>query len=262
MLPAMNRPTQRTHESHDIYDALRRRGSVHVISALATCMIGGACGDSAPSSARARRYLTPEEMSALRSEARAALKAELREEVRSELKNELRPAVVAELEREQHVLGQRDPVLPPGGTTDSPEPDVRDAPSASTERPKSEEDLWNKPGTHIWPLGSFPKLIELYVGSGLDEKLPTNIRTRYDAPPEILYCYTVFENPSPNATVTHVWRRGARLVSRVELEVGQSPKWRTWSKQRTQPHWVGTWSCEVLGPDGEQLGLTVFDIGG
>jgi hypothetical protein len=224
-------------------------------------MIGGACGDSAPSSARARRYLTPEEMASLRSEARAGLKEELREEVRNELRSELRPSVVAELEREQRALDQRDPVLPPSRPPASRDGDTSH-PSQDAEHPRTEEDLWTRPGTHIWPLGGSPKLIELYVGSGLEEKLPTDIRTRYDAPPELLYCYTVFENPSPNATVTHIWRRGARLVSRVELEVGQSPKWRTWSKQRTQPHWIGTWSCEVLGPDGQQLGLTVFEIGG
>ena len=50
-------------------------------------------------------------------------------------------------------------------------------------------------------------------------------------------------------------------MARVELEVGNSPKWKTWSKQRTQPHWTGLWSCEVLGPEGQQLGATAFQVG-
>ena len=51
-------------------------------------------------------------------------------------------------------------------------------------------------------------------------------------------------------------------VTGVELEVGKSPKWRTWSKQRVSPHWRGVWSCEVLSPEGTQLGLHVFQVGG
>ncbi|PKN54725.1 MAG: hypothetical protein CVU56_25075, partial [Deltaproteobacteria bacterium HGW-Deltaproteobacteria-14] len=55
---------------------------------------------------------------------------------------------------------------------------------------------------------------------------------------------------------------GGRLVSRVELEVGKSPKWRTWSRQRTREDWIGPWSCEVLGPDGRRIGIASFDVGG
>ncbi len=136
------------------------------------------------------------------------------------------------------------------------------APTPGSPSPDGKADPWSVPGTHIWPSAGGLKLVELVVGTSLEEKLPTDIQTHYPVPPEILYCYSVFENPEPDATVTHVWRRGSRLVSRVELEVGRSPKWRTWSKQRTQPHWTGLWSCEVLGQDGQQLGLTVFQIGG
>jgi hypothetical protein len=230
-------------------------------TAVAVTLATSGCGEGRPSVGRASRILSAEDLAAVKAEARAAMKEELREEVRTELKRELRPSVLAEIEREARALGTRQAPAPPADTANGND-GSSPVPVPETERPKSEVDLWTRPGTHIWPLGTTPKLTELYVGSGLDEKLPTQIQTHYPTPPEILYCYTVFENTSVNTTVTHVWRRGARLVSRVELEVGQSPKWRTWSKQRTQPHWVGTWSCEVLGPEGEQLGLTVFEIGG
>ncbi len=202
--------------------------------------------------------ISAEDLEALRADVRRSLKDELTPAVRDELRRELMPIVRAELAAE----GRR-PAGP--ATTDVVDTTPRPAgPPATPGTPGADgkADPWSEPGTHIWPSGGGLKLVELVVGTSLEEKLPTDIKTHYPVPPEILYCYSVFENPEPDATVTHVWRRGSRLVSRVELEVGRSPKWRTWSKQRTQPHWTGLWSCEVLDRNGQQLGLTVFQIGG
>lgn len=208
----------------------------------------------------------------------AKLRAELMPTVRDELRHELRPVVMEELRRE---LAQPNP-----GSTRPAEPAVPGAGAGMDPRPTNtnpsgqtpdatapgtpphphpidaQSDLWNRPGTTIWPSPGGLRLVELSVGTGLEEKLPVGIASHYQQVPEILFCYTVFENPGPDQTVTHVWRRSGRLVSRVELEVGKSPKWRTWSKQRVAPHWRGVWSCEVLSPDGTQLGLHVFQVGG
>ena len=122
-----------------------------------------------------------------------------------------------------------------------------------------------RPGARTWaPKMGTTKLIDLAVADAIDKKkrLPVQPATSYGTPPERLFCYTVFDNPEAKATVTHVWRRGKRLVSKVELEVGKSSRWRTWSRQRTRPHWIGPWSCEVLDADGHRLGLAEFVIRG
>jgi len=207
-----------------------------------------------------RAALAPGEVEALRAEVTKSLRAELRPEVVAELRRELTPAVKAELLAEL----RREPRPATSDATADSEaaaPPVPTGPGEPSAEVKA-DDPWSQPGTRIWPSAGGLKLVELVVGTALEDKLPTDVKTHYPNPPEILYCYSVFENPEAEATVTHVWRRGSRLVSRVELEVGNSPKWRTWSKQRTQPHWTGLWSCEVLGSDGRQLGLTVFQIGG
>ena len=208
---------------------------------------GGTGSTQAPNNAH-RAGLSSDEVAALRADVVKSLRVELRPEVVAELRRELAPAVKAELLAELRR---------------EPRPASADA-AADSESPgkMKPDDPWSQPGTRIWPSAGGLKLVELVVGTALEDKLPTDVKTHYPNPPEILYCYSVFENPEVEATVTHVWRRGSRLVSRVELEVGNSPKWRTWSKQRTQPHWTGLWSCEVLGPDGAQLGLTVFRVGG
>ena len=63
--------------------------------------------------------------------------------------------------------------------------------------------------------------------------------------------------------VTHIWRRDGKVVSRVELEVGRSPKWRTWSRQRLPASAEGRWSCEVIeGQQDLKLGTVTVSVGG
>jgi hypothetical protein len=228
-----------------------------MLLALVAAPVAPACSrpDTPPAQA------SPSATGATRDEVARALRAELAPTIRQELREELRPIVAAELRAEMAKTSARTDRSP------NPNPDTPDAqqgePMAADARPLSESsDIWTTPGTTIWPYAGGLRLAELQVGTGLEDKLPVGIELHYTTIPEVLYCYTVFDNPAQDLTVTHVWRRSGRLVSKVELEVGKSPKWRTWSKQRTQPHWSGVWSCEVLAPDGTQLGLTVFQVGG
>lgn len=256
---------------------------------------GGAPGSAGSSSGPRTRAEAEAERRKLKDEVRKEVEAELRES----LTRELRPKIRAEVERELagRVASVGKPVgpdavhvnqgnhgVPPIATATAPDAASGDASPTPTDvaadggaggngpsEPASSngtagndgdhDDPWTTPGPKIWPWRSGFRLVDVEVGTGLEDKTPTDVRLAYDTVPELFYCYTVFENPGAEATVTHVWRRGTRLVSRVELEVGSSPKWKTWSKQRTQSHWTGTWSCEVLGPDGQQLGLTVFRVG-
>lgn len=206
--------------------------------------------------------LSPEALEALKDDVRKSLRTELRPEVVAELRRELTPTIKAELLADLRRTGAPGPDAANADPTPSNLTGPATPPTPGDSGDMKDGDPWSQPGTRIWPSAGGLKLVELVVGTALEDKLPTDVATHYATPPEILYCYSVFENPDPDATVTHVWRRGSRLVSRVELEVGNSPKWRTWSKQRTQPHWTGLWSCEVLDQKGQQLGLTVFQIGG
>lgn len=247
-------------------------------------LMGSACGGE-----RAAPDGMTVSATALPSDLRTRIEAEVRAKLTPEIEAELRPKIAAEIRREFEERMRRDQALAsahrpansatnattnPGGDLPAthvpphpgtPDPSVSDPAANDLPRPSTEPataDIWAHPGTHVWPMAGSPRLVELAVGTGLEDKTPRDVQEVYAKVPELLYCYSSFENSQSEQTITHVWRRGNRLVSRVELEVGQSPKWKTWSKQRTQPHWTGLWSCEVLGPDGAQLGLTVFRVGG
>ena len=115
-------------------------------------------------------------------------------------------------------------------------------------------------GVKVWP-GSGTTLVDLAIATEIKGRKPVNVSDRYAEMPDMFLCFNALKNSVEDAQVTHIWRRGDRIISRVELSVGRSPHWRTWSRQRVKPTWTGEWSCEVVGPDGRRLGLASFRAG-
>ena len=259
----------------------------------ATLVAGAALLATAASACeRSPRDLTAEEL--------ASIKAEVKAELMKELEGELRPAgrpgqappvtlsaaeraAIAEA-RAKALPGDPPPVvaprvaaLPPSApaapnsrpVADTTEPDDPElpppvdvvAPADATDH-ESGPAREVRPGMIVYPGTGELELVDLAIATAIAQRQPQDVRTVYDRMPELFFCYTVFSNPTAEQMVTHVWRHGGRLVSRVELEVGKSPKWRTWSRQRTRQDWTGAWSCEVLDPNGRRIGMASFDVGG
>lgn len=150
-----------------------------------------------------------------------------------------------------------DPELPPDEDGDNP---AVEEPPADAEPASADPGEERAAGVRIFHGPNGIELLELAVGTEIGEREALGVRRVFDTMPDRLFCYTVFDNHLAETTVTHVWRRGTRLVSRVELEVGRSPRWRTWSRQRTRADWTGAWSCEVLDAEGVRLGLVEFEV--
>jgi hypothetical protein len=104
-------------------------------------------------------------------------------------------------------------------------------------------------------------LLDLALAPAVVNREPEGASDRFEETPPLFVCFTSFDQRSDPMTITHVWTWNDREMARVELEVGKSPKWRTWSRQRLQPEQTGRWACEVLGPDGRRLGLARVTVG-
>ena len=104
------------------------------------------------------------------------------------------------------------------------------------------------------------KLVSLAVGVAVEARTPVGVADRFETIPPRFHCHSVIDSRAPEGTVIHVWRRGARVISRVELEVGKSPAWRTWSRQRIRPEWADIWSCTVTTLEGVELGVATFEV--
>jgi len=88
---------------------------------------------------------------------------------------------------------------------------------------------------------------------------PIGIDSHFKASVGRLFCFSQIMGAQEPSRVTHVWYYGETKQAWVVLDVG-SPKWRTYSSKAIQPHQVGRWRVEVLGPDVEVLETVEFDI--
>ncbi len=181
----------------------------------------------------------------------------LRETIETELRRELRPVIEAELRRDLRASVAAD--VRTENRRPGPPPAQASAASPTVELVSSGSP--REPGTRLARLDGPLRVHELSVGTGIIDRAPHDVRDLYPEVPEVLFCYTSIESRTPDLTLTHVWRRDGVLVSRVELEVPRSPRWKTWSLQRILKKWTGTWSCEVLSPEGAQLAVTTFIVG-
>lgn len=153
----------------------------------------------------------------------------------------------------------------------APTPPRKEAPRTVATQAKAAPSSPRPPGTQATPEPEAAvtlekgtdtlALMDLTIARDIQDRLPVGVATHFPEVPSKFQCYSVFKNTGEATTATHVWRRGDRVVSRVELSVGKSPRWRTWSRQRLSSAWAGRWSCEVLGPDGVRLGMASVTAG-
>ena len=75
-------------------------------------------------------------------------------------------------------------------------------------------------------------------------------------PVEELYFFTDLRHMESD-TVTHSWRYGGELISKVSFEVG-GPRWRVYSKVRLESYQFGDWSVTVTDGSGWPLYTELF----
>ena len=74
-----------------------------------------------------------------------------------------------------------------------------------------------------------------------------------------LFCLTKIVGAESPTNITHIWYYGDIERARITLPV-RSFNWRTYSSKVLQPHEIGTWRVEVLGPSGDTLETVTFNI--
>jgi hypothetical protein len=57
--------------------------------------------------------------------------------------------------------------------------------------------------------------------------------------------------------VTHRWLYGGETKAEVRFEV-RGPRWRVWSSKDLLPDWVGDWTVEIVGENGEVIAAETF----
>jgi hypothetical protein len=73
---------------------------------------------------------------------------------------------------------------------------------------------------------------------------------------QTIYAFTEITGPG-GGFVEHVWTCNGKEVARHYLPVGQSKRWRTWSRHKLS---AGHYHVEVFAPDGTSLQESSFSV--
>ena len=68
------------------------------------------------------------------------------------------------------------------------------------------------------------------------------------------------KNPGDKSQIRMFWKHDGRIKSRVDLDVGTSPGWRTWSRKTMTASDAGDWTVEVRTWDGRLLDTVEFEV--
>ena len=91
------------------------------------------------------------------------------------------------------------------------------------------------------------------------EREPVDAGTGFEPTVGKLSCFTHVMGAQDATVIYHIWSFGEREKAVVELPVN-SVSWRTYSSKIIQPHEIGDWRVQVLGPEGDELKVVHFEI--
>ncbi|MEZ4268445.1 MAG: DUF2914 domain-containing protein [Myxococcota bacterium] len=98
------------------------------------------------------------------------------------------------------------------------------------------------------------------LGTGVEAREPTGVAAAFTAGADQVYAWFQVENAGPPTTVTLTWLRDGEARASVSLEVGTSPRWRTWARRRLAPTDAGEWTAELRDASGALLQTLNFAV--
>ncbi|MFN3202416.1 MAG: DUF2914 domain-containing protein [Bradymonadia bacterium] len=107
------------------------------------------------------------------------------------------------------------------------------------------------------------KLVTLKMGTGVEKRRLKGENTAFRLPDEpTVHAYAVFNNRTgPAQQVRMVWYKDGKRKWAVDLNVGKSSRWRTWSRSTMKRvSQMGNWEVKVFDEDGVELGSTTFEV--
>ena len=104
------------------------------------------------------------------------------------------------------------------------------------------------------------EIVDDAIATGVVKREPVGVSAHFGDDAGVLWAWVQVRNLKAPSQVTMVWRHEGEVRSRVTLDVGVSPRWRTWSRKSVGAKDHGEWTVEVLSPDGETLRTLKFEL--
>jgi len=104
------------------------------------------------------------------------------------------------------------------------------------------------------------KVKELFIANSIVNRRPMGISGHFNTGRGKVWAYTKLQNHDVPSHVLMEWRRNGIHQKSVEVAVGHSDSWRTWSSHRMRAGDEGSWTVEVRSAGGRVLDRTAFEI--
>ena len=101
-------------------------------------------------------------------------------------------------------------------------------------------------------------LKDFILTHGVEAREPVDAAHSFDLSDGQVYAFARLFNDGPPSDVTVVWMHEGSVHASVDLAVGTSPGWRTWSSANLKP---GHWTVRLVGADGVTLDERDFAVG-
>ncbi|MBC8466090.1 DUF2914 domain-containing protein [bacterium] len=103
-------------------------------------------------------------------------------------------------------------------------------------------------------------LKEITLCKTVKDREPVDKSDRFRLDDKKIYCFSVFENEHKKQKIFHKWYREGVLMLSIELKVGLSKHWRTWSSKNFYTGHEGAWEVTIVNQDETELGRTSFKV--
>ena len=103
-------------------------------------------------------------------------------------------------------------------------------------------------------------LKKITICEKIENRDPVNPGEEFPVGIGTIACHTVISCKMDSQVIHHLWYKDGELMATVNLTVGNSMSWRTWSTKNLMPGFEGDWEVIVKTSEGEELGKTSFKI--
>ncbi len=103
------------------------------------------------------------------------------------------------------------------------------------------------------------EVLEAKICQGIADKQPQGAGDVASGGVRRLYCFSKIAS-TMESEVTHVWYKGENEVARIDLRIGASGGWRTFSSKQIPPNSKDNWKVDILTADNTVLKTLLFVI--
>ena len=103
-------------------------------------------------------------------------------------------------------------------------------------------------------------LVDAVIAADVEDRVAQGVGDVFGTDVGKLVAWVSVNNPEAPTKITMVWRRDGKVRSKVNLKVGVSPRWRTWSRSSIREYDAGEWTVEIYDEQNHLLDTIDFTI--